>query len=77
MTHGHKYHVKSGYGSVLYAGQVRHADILLFGHTHIPFCMDTGDMLAVNPGSVGLGTKTYAVLNIEHGDVTCEEKILE
>ncbi len=72
MTHGHLYGVKTGLGSVLNTAFSRRADILLFGHTHIPFCETVDDLLVVNPGSIGLGRKTYAVLEVERGTVECQ-----
>jgi uncharacterized protein len=72
MTHGHLYGVKTSLDSVLNAGFLRRADILLYGHTHRAFREEYDGMLVINPGSVGLGAKTYAVLEIEHGAVKCE-----
>lgn len=69
MTHGHLYGVKTGLDSLLNAGFLRGADIILFGHTHIPFNRNYDGLLLLNPGSIGLGAKTYAVLDIEHGAV--------
>ncbi len=71
MTHGHLYGVKTGLGPVLNAAFLREADILLFGHTHTPFHATAEGLLVVNPGSVGMGKRTYAVLELEHGAVSC------
>lgn len=71
MTHGHLYGVKTGLDSIINSAMGRGADILLFGHTHIPYQKTVQGLLAVNPGSIGTGTKTYAVLEIEHGAVKC------
>lgn len=32
----------------------KHGDILLTGHTHIPKCVDHGDFIYMNPGSVSI-----------------------
>ncbi|SHH92387.1 hypothetical protein SAMN02745823_01454 [Sporobacter termitidis DSM 10068] len=72
MTHGHLHGVKTGLGAVLNAGLLRRADILLYGHTHRAHREEFEGMLVINPGSIGLGAKTYAVLDIEHGAVKCE-----
>jgi putative phosphoesterase len=72
MTHGHLHGVKTSLDSVLNAGFLRRADILLFGHTHRAFREELDGMLVLNPGSIGFGAKTYAVLEIEHGAVKCE-----
>lgn len=47
MTHGH--HASEANPPLL-----RKGDILLNGHTHIPACVDHGDFLYLNPGSVSI-----------------------
>ncbi len=71
MTHGHLYNVKSSLTSVLNAGLSRNADILLYGHTHIPYYAVVDGIHMINPGSIAFGAKTYAVLEIEHGVINC------
>lgn len=71
MTHGHLYGVKTGLDSLIGAGMSRGADIVLFGHTHRAYREEIDGMLIVNPGSIGLGQKTYAVLDIERGVISC------
>jgi len=47
-----------------------HADVVVCGHTHIPFVRPAGGVLFVNPGTVGKpwnGEMTYAVLSLEPG----------
>ena len=44
------------------------ADVICVGHTHIPFVLEVGDKLVVNPGSVGLSRDgdprvSYAVMS--------------
>ena len=72
MMHGHLYGVKLGLGSALNTAMLHRADILLFGHTHMPYKETVEGLLAVNPGSIGMGQKTYAVLEIEDGAVDCK-----
>jgi putative phosphoesterase len=52
------------------------ADILVLGHTHIAMTTQVGNVLVVNPGSVGQGgdtnhpgTVSYAVLDTDSGEV--------
>lgn len=71
MTHGHLYGVKTGLGSIVNSGLARGADILLFGHTHIPYYNVVEGMHIVNPGSIAFRGQTYAVLEIEHGVINC------
>lgn len=70
FCHGHTFGVKSGLLRVIYAAKEAGADILLFGHTHIPF-HDVADGLTIlNPGACGnknyFGKPTYGT--IEFGE---------
>lgn len=70
-VHGHTYAVRSGHRILLDAARREYADVVLYGHTHVP-CIerDPGSgILIVNPGSLTQnrprGRKgTYAVLTI-------------
>lgn len=65
MTHGHRYGVKSGLGGLITHAATLGADIVLFGHTHVPYeeCIPAGEtvgatvltrpMYLLNPGSIG------------------------
>lgn len=68
LTHGHLYNVKYGYYDLIARAKDLNADIVLFGHTHIPKIFKADDMLFINPGSLGIppnGYKpTYAILEI-------------
>ena len=55
MCHGHKYGVNYGLNSIYYRGREVEADVVLFGHTHIPLIEHMGDMIIMNPGSMSLG----------------------
>ena len=77
MTHGHQYSVKRGLDLVVDAAVCRNADILLFGHTHIPYYATMRGITILNPGSIGTGSRTYAVLSVEQGAVSCEMKTIE
>ena len=72
MVHGHNHGVKYSLDSLVTAGMYMEADIVLFGHTHRPYAEYYDDMLVLNPGSIGMGKKTYAVLEIGHGAVSYE-----
>ena len=50
LTHGH---MRCGPMSLVYKAQENHAQIALFGHTHIPFCETVQGVLLLNPGSAG------------------------
>ena len=76
MTHGHLFGVKTGKGRIVATAVNRGADILLFGHTHIPHHSVAEDFIMLNPGSIGTGGKSYAVIEIINGVVSCELKSL-
>ncbi len=72
MAHGHTFGVKYSLDAVTNEALSRRADIMLFGHTHIPYNRTQEGTLLLNPGSIGSGRKSYAVLTIEHGDVKAD-----
>ena len=71
MMHGHRYNVKLTYASAAYAAREAEADILLFGHTHIPYCEQVDGLWMLNPGSCGGRGATYGVISLENGEVMC------
>lgn len=54
MTHGHRYSVRNGHMSLHYKGLETGADIVLYGHTHIPVNLREKDLIIMNPGSPSL-----------------------
>lgn len=74
MMHGHTYGIKGGVGAALSYAKKKEADILLFGHTHMPReeCVDVGDryITLFNPGSLAERTKegfSFGILEIRQG----------
>ncbi len=67
ISHGHKYNVKENLNRIYYRGQELGADLVLFGHTHIPY-IRRGHPSLFNPGSLSLPRfgqeATYGVLEI-------------
>ena len=68
LTHGHRYNVKAGYAAIYHMGQAAGADLLLFGHTHIPHYEQIDTMHALNPGSAA---HTYALVQILGSELCC------
>lgn len=66
VTHGHRYQVKSSLLKLSYRAEEVAADIVCFGHSHVPYCTKHEGRLYVNPGSIvqprGYTVPTYAVL---------------
>jgi len=77
MTHGNLQSVKTGLSHVIAFAASRDADVLLFGHTHIPHNSVVSGMAVINPGSIGMAGKTYAVLELRNGEVVCDIKSID
>ena len=70
MTHGHLHGVKQGLGGLLSEARAVGAQLVLYGHTHIPQCLQTEDGLWVlNPGSCGYLGDTAGLVELEDGQV--------
>ena len=67
FTHGHKYNVKYGLDTLMYRAEELKCDVVLFGHTHVPFLKKIKNTLFVNPGSIS--RSTFAILNIKNGTI--------
>ncbi len=52
-AHGDAYQVKYGTNRIRYEGREVHADIILYGHTHMRECRYEDGIYIVNPGSLG------------------------
>lgn len=69
LTHGHLQHVKSSLLQLNFLTAEQQADIVLYGHTHVPdISYGSNGRIMLNPGSIGAprrGTSTYCVLNVD------------
>lgn len=73
MTHGHLYQVKYSLLRLSFAAQEAQANVVLFGHTHVPYCSCERGIWFLNPGSCGnTAQPTYGIVEIsaEH-TLTC------
>ena len=70
VTHGHRYNVKneSDYQTLRNKGADINADVIIFGHTHIPFNDKSKGYILLNPGSIKFGS-TYGIIEIEHDKI--------
>ena len=69
LSHGHRWGVKRGYAAAIANARVVGADILLFGHTHVPECEQLEDGLwMMNPGPA---RSSYGLIEIEDGTISC------
>lgn len=81
MCHGHRHIIYGGEIDALkYWGMEQGADIVLFGHTHMPFVEQSSGLTLLNPGSITRPRQsdfipTYAVLEIDDkGEIHIEIK---
>ncbi len=80
MTHGHLFNVKNGLNTIYLKGRSVNADIVLFGHTHVPFNEEEQGFTLFNPGSCNLyghgrAKPTYGCISISSAGYDC--RILE
>lgn len=68
ITHGHLYNAKTegDYCSLKKKGEEIGCDLVVFGHTHIPYNEAFGNITLLNPGSAKY-TRTFGVIEIENG----------
>ncbi len=77
LLHGHTRGVKMSAQRAIYAALEVNADVLLFGHTHVPLVDRFGELHIMNPGTCGRGGRvTYGLITIENGRVDCRTAIL-
>lgn len=76
MMHGHHFSVKSGLETAMAHAASKEADLLLFGHTHRPFCeqFEAGEnaskpLTVFNPGSIDEGS--FGVIHISPNGIFC------
>ena len=80
LIHGHRYGVKSGPGAAIRRAIALKADVLIFGHTHLPLELhlspDTSSDYGVpapltvfNPGSLGDRSASFGTLTIRGGQL--------
>ncbi|GFO56143.1 phosphoesterase [Geomonas sp. Red276] len=70
VTHGNRQAVKSGLGELIGRGKQVGANLILYGHTHLPAVEAADGMLLINPGSLKEGgSASYAVITVEGDEV--------
>lgn len=69
LCHGHQYNVKSNLHTIFYRGKEIGADLVIFGHSHVPCYGKEEDMILLNPGSIseprGGSKRSLAIVEIE------------
>ncbi len=73
LTHGHEYGVKYNLDNLYYRALELGADIVVFGHSHIPLYTEENNIIFINPGSPlwprGGSKPSYAILEIKDNKV--------
>ena len=68
LTHGDRYDVKSSLYKLLLKAKEIKADVVMFGHTHIPVVEERDGILFINPGTLnGYTEKTYCYMVLTGG----------
>ena len=79
ITHGHHFGVKNSLVALVAKGLQEKADIILYGHTHIPKIEMLDGIWIINPGSFSLpkdsNKGTYAILELSRE--TINARIIE
>lgn len=69
LVHGHQYGVKRDLNRLYYRAREADVDAVVFGHTHNPYCENTGGLWMINPGSPVRprlqGYGTFALIEID------------
>lgn len=83
LMHGHLRDVKSGPARAIYRALELEADILVYGHTHLPveYCLRPDDprlafeltkpLTVFNPGSLGDRDGSFGTITIRRGQILC------
>ncbi len=78
LVHGHQYAVKRYLTGLQAHAQKSKVDIVVFGHTHIPWSQVVKGIFLLNPGSVAYprygGVKTFGLLIIDNGVIDFQVK---
>lgn len=74
LTHGHKYNVKYSLDKLYYRALEKKADVVIFGHSHIPLYVNEGNIIFVNPGSTskprGGSKHSYGIMTIKNKKIS-------
>lgn len=74
MTHGHKENVKYGLKELEAFAQAAKTDIVLYGHTHIPYTYYKDGIHYMNPGSVR--ENSCGIIELHKNGILCYTKLI-
>ena len=71
LTHGHRYGIWNGFGSLAASAQLNNCSVALFGHTHCRHFSQENGIYLFNPGSVSCPRDgqppSYGIITVEDG----------
>ncbi len=80
LTHGHLFGVKYGLTKLKTKARELGAQIVIFGHTHLPYQDKKDDILFLNPGSITFprfsGEHSFAIVDFQEGSYNAKTSIL-
>lgn len=82
LLHGHRYNLYAGLDSLYYLAKENEADIVMFGHLHVPILQEIDGVTFINPGSLTYPRQSghvpsYCVMDIDdNGNVNYEIKYI-
>lgn len=73
ICHGHRANVNAGLLKLEYMAREQEVDLVMYGHTHVPYLDENEDLTIVNPGSLSYprpwgARPSYAIMTIEDGE---------
>lgn len=83
LTHGHNYQVYYGEERLMEAAREKGADVVMYGHTHVPCVFQEDGMLVINPGSISYPRQegkqpSYVIIEVDsEGELHCELKYVK
>ncbi len=76
LTHGHKYMVNAGIEEIKNKAKEIGADIVIFGHTHVPLHIKDEEITFINPGSLSLPRvvkdRSFMIMDINKDEIDIE-----
>ena len=75
LSHGHFWNVKRNYHAAIAEARACGVHVLLFGHTHVPYCEQLEDDLWVmNPGPASV---SYGLILLDNSGISCSVHKME
>lgn len=75
LSHGHQHGVKSGLSKLAFRAVDMGADLVLYGHTHIPDIQELQGITLMNPGQIErhdeYGPASYGIVEVNDGKFNC------